>query len=172
MAQRSRNYLLLACFLGATPAQSQSVCQLCGPKSAPVVASAPKKPVHIDIETTLDFSKAAHTDIGSGSVEIDSTTGARRFVNLVGLGGGALKGKAIITGDPFRAIRIVVPTSVVLRSTQGATADVTGIVTNLPANPVIGADGTLTFFFGGKMTVRDGAAGDFHGRFAIQADYQ
>jgi hypothetical protein len=164
--------LILFALLPISAARAERPCQLCGAGEPEAAATAPKKAIHIEINAMLDFSKAAHTEVNQGSVEIDSRTGERRFVNLVGLGGAALKGTARITGEPFRLVRISMPTQAIMRSTQGATADVTHIVTDLPATPVIGADGTLTFNFGGKLTVRGGAAGDFHGQIAIRADYQ
>lgn len=153
------------------PVAAQSICQLCAP-SASAPNAAPAKALRIDIETTLDFSKAAHTSIGSGSVTIDPVSGSRSFMGLVGFGGPALRGMVTITGEPFRRVAIDLPKNIKLNSAMGAKAEVTEIRSTLAANPVIGADGRLVFSFGGKLSVFDNAAGDFHGRIQIMADYQ
>lgn len=155
--------------VGAWPAAAQD-CQLCTTQAAPAVK--PVKPLQIDIETMLDFSSAAHTEQGRGSVTVDPGSGARSFAGLVGFGGPALRGTVTITGEPFRRIEIEMPATIRLNSTMGAKADVSDIRTNLSGNAVLGADGRLVFWFGGKLTVLDDAAGDFHGRIQINADYQ
>lgn len=154
----------------AWPAQARE-CQLCAPPEATPIAKA-IKPIKIDIETTLDFSTAAHTAFGQGSITVDPRTGTRSFTGLVGFGGPALRGTVTITGEPFRRVLIDVPASIKLNSPQGAKGEVTDIRTDLPATAVIGGDGRLVFSFGGKFTVLDEAAGDFHGRVQITADYQ
>jgi hypothetical protein len=130
------------------------------------------RPIHIDIETTLDFATAAHTDSGSGSVTLDARTGQRSFVGLLGVGGPALRGTVTITGEPFRRIAVELPARISLNSTLGAKAEITDIRTNLSPDPRIGADGRLVFMFGGRLAVRDEAAGDFRGRIQIRAEYQ
>lgn len=153
----------------ASPAAAQQ-CQLCAP--AEPSAAKPAKPLKIEIETVLDFSTAAHTSLGNGTITVDPVTGARSFAGLVGFGGPALRGTVTITGEPFRRVAVELPVTIRLNSTQGAKADVSDIRSDLPRNAVIGADGRLIFAFGGKLTVLNDAAGDFHGRIRITADYQ
>lgn len=152
----------------ACPALAQQ-CQLCDVKPAAAPAA---RPIRIDVETMLDFSTAAHTALGQGSVAIDPRTGVRRLHGLVGIGGPALRGTVTITGEPFRRLTIELPATIALNSTQGATADVSDIRTDLPGMAVLGADGRLVFAFGGKLTVKNDAAGDFRGRIRITANYQ
>lgn len=155
--------------LTAQPARAQE-CQLCAKSDSQTIV-APKA-LSISIETTLDFSTAAHTNAGSGSITVDPRTGSRQLSGLVGLSGPALRGTVTITGQPFARLSISLPRSVQLNSNLGAVADVTDIRTDLSPSPMLGADGRLVFSFGGKLTVRDEAAGDFNGRFPITADYQ
>ena len=148
-------------------------CQLCAPKAANTASQAPRKPLHIEIDSTLDFSLAAYREPAGGTIEVDSQTGSRRVTGgLVGLGGPAVRGVVRMTGEPFARIKVDFPATMQLRSPGGATATISDIRTTLSANPVIGANGELVFSFGGRMTVNGGAAGDFQGRFAISADYQ
>lgn len=161
--------LLLA--LEAPLLRAQTACQLCATGPIPVTPAV--RPLRVEIDASLDFSTAAHSNSGEGSIEIDPRTGQRRVTGgLVALGGMALKGTVRLTGDPFRHVRITLPASIVMQSTLGATADISAIRADVSASPKLGADGTLVFSFGGRMTVRGGAAGDFRGTIPITADYQ
>ena len=166
---RARCALLAIMLPAVAPAMAQP-CRLC--VQAPQVAAAPSTPLHIDIETSLDFSTAAHTQIGSGSIRIDPRTGTRSFAGLIGIGGPALRGTVTITGQPLARIDVRMPATIRLNSTQAARAEVTGLETTLGPDPQIGPDGRLAFSFGGKLTVIDEAAGDFHGRVQISVDYR
>lgn len=132
-----------------------------------------RRALRIEIDSVLDFSSIAIRTQGSGAVEIDSQSGTRRVSGgLIGLGGPALRGTARITGEPFARIAVRLPTTLELRSISGATARISQIETTLTADPVIGANGELTFSFGGRMTVTEGESGEFQGRFPISAEYQ
>jgi hypothetical protein len=162
---------LAALLLASAPASAQQ-CQLCSAKPVDAAQAQPSRPIKIDIETALDFSLAAHTDLGQGSIRLDPLTGQRLFSGLIGVGGPALRGKVTITGEPFRRVRIDLPNTIRLNATMGAKADVTDLQSTLGPDPMIGADGQLIFWFGGKLSVLDDAAGEFHGRILISADYQ
>jgi Domain of unknown function (DUF4402) len=162
----------LATLLFAPGVARAQQCRLCSAQPDPVAQAQPVRPIKIDIETALDFSTAAHTDLGQGSIQIDPLTGQRRFSGLIGVGGPALRGKVTIQGEPFRRVRIELPTTIRLNATMGAKAEVTDFQSTLGPNPMIGADGQLVFWIGGKLSVLDDAAGEFHGRIHISADYQ
>jgi Domain of unknown function (DUF4402) len=165
-------YLLLLIAAAPLPVRAQSACQLCAP-GAVVAAPSAARALRIEIDAMLDFSTAAHTQSGEGSIEIDPRTGQRRVTGgLVGLGGMALKGTVRLSGEPFRHVRITLPGGITMQSTMGATAYVEKITADISADPVLGSDGTLVFSFGGRMIVNGGAAGEFHGRIPITAEYQ
>lgn len=148
-------------------------CQLCLPKDRKAESPAPRRVLRIEIESILDFSSIAIRAQGAGAVEIDSNSGTRRVSGgLIGLGGPALRGTARVTGEPFARVQIRVPDSLELRSVSGAVARISQIETTLSANPIIGANGELTFSFGGRMTVNGDEAGEFRGRLPISAEYQ
>jgi hypothetical protein len=168
----SRVLCLGLLLLVAVPAPAAE-CQLCAPKDEKADRPAERRALRIEIDSVLDFSSIAIRTQGSGAVEIDSRSGARRISGgLIGLGGQALRGVARITGEPFARIAIRLPTSLELRSVSGATARISQIETTLSPDPMIGANGELTFSFGGRMSVSDGVAGEFQGRFPISAEYQ
>ncbi len=158
--------------LSPVSAGSAPDCQLCAPSSKQE-KTPPRRALHIEIDSLLDFSTAAHRDVGEGAIEVDPVSGQRRVTGgLIGLGGPALKGVARLTGEPFARIKINVPRMMLMRSTMGAVATISNIETNLSSDPALGGDGKLSFSFGGRMVVADGAAGEFHARFPISVDYQ
>jgi hypothetical protein len=158
--------------LVAVPA-SAADCQLCSPNDNKADNPTPRRALRIEIDSMLDFSSIAIRTQGSGAVEIDSHSGARRVSGgLIGLGGPALRGTARITGEPFARIAVRLPTSLELRSVSGAIARISQIETTLSPDPMIGANGELTFSFGGRMTVNEAESGEFQGRFPISAEYQ
>ena len=161
--------LAFALSLSGSTAAAQT-CQLC--ESVPSAAKVPLRPLAVSIDATLDFSTAVHTNRGAGSITVDARTGRRQLIGLISIGGPALVGTVTITGEPFARVVVDMPASILLNSNLGAVADVTQIRSDLPPHPMIGQDGRLVFTFGGRLTVRDEAAGDFRGRIPITADYE
>ena len=161
--------LAFALSLSGSTAAAQA-CQLC--ESVPSAAKVPLRPLAVSIDATLDFSTAVHTNRGAGSITVDARTGRRQLIGLISIGGPALVGTVTITGEPFARVVVDMPASILLNSNLGAVADVTQIRSDLPPHPMIGQDGRLVFTFGGRLTVRDEAAGDFRGRIPITADYE
>jgi hypothetical protein len=167
-----RALLALPLFLSVTPLAAQ--CRLCMPESGLQPGSTKAtdaRPLAIEVETALDFSRAAGTG-NIGSIAIDERTGARQVAGLTDLGGFALKGSVRLTGEPFRHVRVSLPPSVRLVSPNGSSAEAVDLRTDLPPNPMLDASGTLRFTFGGRLVLSGSAAGEFRGRIPIVADYQ
>lgn len=157
--------------LAAPAAHAQ--CSLCAGGRAPAEADAPARPLSIDVETGIDFSRVAIASPAGGTVEVDAASGQRRVSGgLVDLGGLGLTGTVRLTGEPGRGVRISLPDRIVLTAPDGATAEVHDIVTDLPPAPRLGPDGRLHFAFGGRLRMQGHAAGSFRGRIPIVADYE
>lgn len=161
----------LAALLFSMPAQAQ--CRLCAPESSklPVV---PASPLRIEVEAALDLGRAAHVRAGGGgAIVLDPTTGERRVTGgLADLGGFSLKGTVRLQGAPFAAVSVSMPNRIALTATDGSTADVIDIRTNLAPSARLDAQGQLSFAFGGRLVVTAGQAGDFRGRIPVVADYR
>ena len=125
----------------------------------------------IEVETALDFSRAAGAGAG-GSISIDERTGTRRVTGLTDLGGLAIKGSVRLIGEPFRHVRVSLPPTARLVSPDGSSAQAEDLRTDLPADPMPDGSGELRFTFGGRLVVSGPAAGEFRGRIPIIADYQ
>lgn len=161
--------LALLHLAAASPVRAQ--CQLCAPADA--TTAAPARALTIDVETGIDFSRVAVASAAGGVVEVDPASGRRRVTGgLVDLGGLGLSGTVRLTGAPGRSVRINLPDRVRLVSPDGATAELSEIVTDLPPAPRLGPDGQLRFAFGGRLSVDGQRTGNFRGRIPIVADYE
>lgn len=135
-------------------------------------ASAEAVPLRIEIVADLEFSRMALTGREAGKVAIDPQSGSRRIEGgLVGLGGFSFKGKARISGEPMRAVRIDLPPTVTMTTAGGGRAELSDLVTDLSAFPVLDPSGRLEFSFGGALTVTAAGGGTFRGRIPISVDY-
>ena len=161
---------LAACLaLAAAPAAGEApACKLC----SDAARAEAEVPLNIEISAGLEFSRLARTGRGDGTASLDPQSGAKRVdQGLVDLGGFALTGRGRVSGSPSRAVRIILPASVTLRTPQGETAELTDLTTDLPASPMLDAAGGLEFAFGGRLRVSGAAAGNFRGRIPIGVEY-
>ena len=129
-------------------------------------------PLTVEIVSDLEFSRMALTGRTEGEARIDPQTGSRRIQGgLVGLGGLTFKGRARITGEPLRSVRIELPATITMTAPGGGKADLTDLVTDVSAFPVLDSSGRLEFGFGGRLTVTGGGGGNFRARIPISVDY-
>ncbi len=131
-------------------------------------------PLRIEITSDLQFNRLARVDVAGGEAQIDPGTGAASMRGgLINLGGAGMRGEALITGTPFRQVRVSLPASIRLYAAGGKQggALLSPVQTDLPALPMLDANGELRFSFGGILQVEDGAAGNYRGRIAISVDY-
>lgn len=172
---RAKLLLVAAAVLAAMPAMRPAAaqCLLCAPGDAARASDAPAIPLRVEIGSGLDFNRVALTAPGGGSVTIDPA-GRTRSVSgaLASLGGLFMAGTVTVRGEPGRGVRVDMPADVALRTPAGGSARIARLVTDLPLNPRLGADGTLRFSFGGRLDVSGDLDGDYHGRIAITVDYR
>lgn len=130
-------------------------------------------PLRIKITTSLNFSRAALTGRGSGNIAVDENNGEKRVSGqLIDLGGFAVAGSVVITGEPGREIYVDLPNNIVMRSDQGGKIDIQSLRTDLPSSPRLDLSGELRFSFGGNLAVKGDASGKFRGRIPITANYE
>lgn len=129
-------------------------------------------PLHIEIESGLRFGRMALRGRGDGAARLDPATGeSRAESNMIDLGGASFEGRARITGEPLRPVRIDLPSTVVLRSSDGAEARLSDFVTDLPPMAMLDENGVLEFAFGARLTSQGSRGGDFRGQIRIRVDY-
>ncbi|NBW76840.1 MAG: DUF4402 domain-containing protein [Sphingomonadaceae bacterium] len=160
-------FLTLALALAA-PAAAQSDCRLCYSDSG----KPGERPLTLEIFADLNFARLALTGRDGGSAEVDAASGSKRTGgSVMSLGGMVVTGRGRVTGVPLREVRIDLPQSVPMTAPDGGTAELTSFTTDLPARPVLDANGELTFSFGARLVLRSGRGGNYRGRIPITVDY-
>lgn len=130
------------------------------------------RPLRIEIESGIQFGRMALRGAGGGAARIDPQTGQTRVDdNMIDLGGATFQGRARITGEPLRPVRIELPATVLLRSSDGGEAQLSDFVTDLPPVAMLDANGMLEFAFGARLTSQGARGGDLRGRIRITVDY-
>jgi hypothetical protein len=130
------------------------------------------RPLSIQIESGIQFGRMALSGTGGGAAQIDPQTGqASVDKGMIDLGGATYQGRARVTGEPLRPVRIDLPTTVLLRSSDGGEARLSDFVTDLPSVAVLDANGVLEFAFGARLTSNGARGGDLRGRIRITVDY-
>lgn len=166
-----RGIIAFGLLAAAGAASAQTPCRLCAPEAVQP-AGAPDRPLTIEVEAGIDFSRLAVAS-GGGSVDVDPADGSRRVSGgLIDLGGLTLTGAVKLTGEPGRPVRVSLPQRVMLTTPEGGSAELRDIRTDLPAAARLGPDGRLSFAFGGRLEVSGSVSGQLRGRIPIVADYE
>jgi len=130
------------------------------------------RPLRVEVESGLQFSRLALRSGADGEARIDPQTGAKLVDgDMLDLGGLSFQGRARVSGEPLRPVRIELPARVMLRSPDGGQAELTEFVTDLPPVSMLDENGTLSFNFGARIASRGGRGGNFRGRINIRVDY-
>lgn len=154
--------------LFAAPATAdEDACVLCA-----AALRQDERPLQIVIESGMQFSRMALRGQADGAAEIDPQTGEKRVDgNMIDLGGLSFQGRARVSGEPLRPVRIELPSRVSLRSPDGSAAELSDFVTDLPAVAMLDENGQLEFSFGARVSSQGARGGNFRGRIAIRVDY-
>jgi hypothetical protein len=130
-------------------------------------------PLRMEIRTQLDFSRATTGGTGTGQISINPDNGTRSVAgDVVDLGGSAIAGSVILTGEPGRAVRIDMPSTIRMTSSTGSAIQINNLRTNLPPQARLDHFGRLEFSFGGDLLINGSVAGAFRGRIPITAEYE
>jgi hypothetical protein len=131
-----------------------------------------ERPLSITIDSGISVGRLGLQGRKDGNALIDPQTGAKQVgANMVDLGGLTYQGKATVTGQPLKPVRIELPPSVTLYSSNGAEAELSNFRTDLAGVAMLDARGQLQFNFGATITSMDGQGGDFRGRIPIRVEY-
>lgn len=158
---------------GLTPvAPAAAQCRLCGTPSTVRDEAAAGQDIALEIETSLNFDRLILLGEGSGTALIrpDGSTSAQGSVTDVGPR--AMVGTAVVHGQAGRAVRVELPRRILLHSVSGGEISFDDVASDLPSLPRLDDSGTLTFRFGGRLTVTGDADGDYRGDLPITVEYQ
>ncbi len=165
--------ILGAIFAVPNRADAQN-CRLCSDEEKGDIENDKKViPLRIAITTNLNFSRAALSGRGSGRIAVSEHDGQKRIDGqLVDLGGYAVAGSVLITGEPGRNLSIDLPRKIIMRSNKGGQISIHDLRTDLSPSPRLDNVGELRFSFGGDLMVDGNVSGRFRGRIPITANYE
>ncbi len=166
--------LLVAAVGMPAPGQAQDAsiapCRLCSTTSSEILNARPAEPLRLQVESRLDFDKIVFEGTGSAMLVL-SPDGAVQLSGATAAGARAMPGSVLIRGEPGRAVRIDLPGKVLLFGDGNGSISIDSLTTDLPSFPRIGADGTLSFRFGGDLRLGGESDGAFRGAIDIVVDY-
>ncbi len=174
------NYVLSMALAAAglvvtAPARAQDAasapCRLCDAAPSAAADARPAAPLRLQVETRLDFDQIVFEGSGSGVFALSPDGATRLSGTATAAGARAMPGSVLIRGEPGRVVRVDLPTTVTLFGTSGGSLTIASLETDLPSFPRIGADGTLSFRFGGDLRLSGDHDGAFRGTIDIVVDY-
>ena len=165
--------LAVAAVLGlVSEAPAAAQCRLCTAPATAREGATADQDIRLDIETSLNFDRLILFGAGSGSAMIrpDGSTTAQGSVSDIGPR--AMVGTAVVHGQPGRAVRVELPRRILLHSLSGGQISVDDVSNDLPSLPRLDSAGTLTFRFGGRVTISGDSDGAYRGDLPITVEYQ
>jgi len=163
--------LLSLVIAAAFPLPASAQCRLCDTPTTIRDDQSAKGEVRLEIETSLNFDRLILFGAGAGTALIrpDGSTSAQGAVSDIGPR--AMVGSAVVHGQPGRAVRIELPRRILLHSISGGQISFDDVTSDLPSVPRLDSSGTLSFRFGGRLTVAGDADGEYRGDLPITVEY-
>lgn len=159
-----------ATVVGIVPARGQ--CRLCDRPTTALTRSPDDEGLGLEIETSLDFGRLVMAGEGRGAAVIRPDGSNAAEGALIEVSARAMVGTAVIHGTPGRAVRVELPRTIDLYSLRGGRIIVDNVASDLPSLPRLDSAGTLTFRFGGRVTVTGDSEGEYRGDMPITVEYQ
>jgi hypothetical protein len=155
----------------AVPAPARAQCRLCETPTTSRDEPADGGDIRLEIETSINFDRLVFMGSGTGTALIrpDGSTSAQGAVSDISPR--AMVGSAVVHGQPGRAVRVELPRRIQLYSISGGQISLDDVASDLPSLPRLDSSGTLTFRFGGTLTVTGDADGEYRGDLPITVEY-
>lgn len=153
---------------GSSPARGQ--CRLCATPVTSVGGDANSRSISLEVETRIDFDRVIVAGIGEASATLRPDGSAYAPLGIV-VSPRARVGTIVVHGEPGRAVRVDLPSRILLSSAEGGEILFEDVVSDLPGTPRLDSAGRLSFRIGGKLHVRGDADGQFRGDLPITVEY-
>ena len=168
---KSLSFALLAgaaCLACWRPAAAQ--CRLCDTPSTAVGSDENGQSIRLEVESRIDFDRLIVTGTGDAIATLRPDGSAVGDVGVV-VSPRASEGTIMVHGEPGRAVRVELPSRIVLTSMQGGQIVLEEVVSDLPSLPRLDSTGSLSFRLGGRLRVRGDSDGEFRGDLPITVEY-
>ena len=163
--------LLLALGVAYAPSSAGAQCRLCSTPTTTRDDKVEGDDIRLELETSLNFDRLVLFGDGQGSATIrpDGSSAATGSVSSVGPR--AMVGTVVVHGQAGRMLRVDLPRRIELFSLSGGRVTFDDVVSDLPSVPRLDSAGTLTFRFGGRITISGNDDGQYRGDMPITVDY-
>ena len=163
--------IIAAAVLAGAPAPAPAQCRLCSSPTTERQESQDSGQISLEVETSLDFDRLVLLGGGSGAATL-LPSGERSATGSIGtVSARAMVGSVTIRGEPGRSIRVEMPARVNLHSLSGGQIAIEEMETDLPSLPRLDSAGSLSFRFGGRLTISGEAEGEYRGDVPITVEY-
>ena len=155
----------------AVPKSTAAQCRLCSSPTTSPDPGAAGAAVQLEVETSLDFDRLVLLGTGEGTATL-APDGSRSVSGTIeAISGRAMVGSAVVRGEAGRAVRILLPASIEMRSLGGNTIRIEDLRSDLGAAPRLDSSGMLQFRFGGRLRISCDAEGEYRGDIPITVEY-
>jgi hypothetical protein len=163
--------IVAAAMLAGAPERAPAQCRLCSTPSTERPESEDDSAIRLEVEATLDFDRLVLLGGGNGAATLLPTGERSAMGSIATVSARAMVGAVTVRGEPGRAVRVDMPTRVLLHSMGGAQIAIGQIETDLPSLPRLDSSGALSFRFGGRLTISGDAEGEYRGDVPITVEY-
>ena len=162
---------LAALMLGGAPGPAPAQCRLCTtPTTVPDETEGSDR-IQLEVAAVLDFDRLILLGAGTGAATLLPNGERSASGTIAALSARAMVGSVTVRGEPGRSLRIDLPSRIDLYSLGGSAITVEEIESDLPSLPRLDAAGNLTFRFGGRLTIKGDADGEYRGDVAVNVEY-
>jgi len=175
MTGRTFAFLSLTALLGGAlvmPGAAPAQCRLCQTPTTEAAEEVTAGPVRIEVQARLDFDQLVVMDAalpGMARLLPDGTASTSGAIGAIS--GRAMVGSVIVRGEPGRMVRIGLPGEIRLYGITGSSIRLDSLVTDLPPQARLDAQGSLQFRFGGSLHIHGNVEGEYRGDVPITVDY-
>jgi hypothetical protein len=155
----------------AMPAAAPAQCRLCSKPITEVTGDGASDAMRIEVQARLDFDQLVLMGSAPGVARLSPDGSASVSGSIGVLGGRAMVGTVVVSGEPGRLVRVGLPSAIALYGRTGGSIRLESLVSDLPSDPRLDSQGSLTFHFGGELHVQGDASGDYRGEVPITVDY-
>ncbi|HEU5482231.1 MAG TPA: DUF4402 domain-containing protein [Sphingomicrobium sp.] len=163
--------LLAAALLVGAPAPAPAQCRLCSAPTTERLETAEGAPLRLDAQASLDFDRIVMLGAGNGAATLLPNGDRSALGSIATLSARAMVGSVTVRGEPNRTVRVDMPSQVTLHSLNGGQIAIEQLETDLPEMPRLDSAGSLSFQFGGRLTINGDAEGEYRGDVPITVEY-
>ena len=163
--------VLAALMLGGAPGPAPAQCRLCSTPTTTPDMTAENGRIQLEVTTILDFDRLVLLGPGNGAAILLPNGERSASGTIATLSARAMVGSVTVRGEPGRTVRVDLPSRIDLYSLSGSTIAVEEIETDLPGLPKLDSAGSLTFRFGGRLTISGDADGEYRGDVPVDVEY-